>query len=173
MAKDNLTVSGLKHETPGFTYHLSYPALWMVTVPNDQLVFSTGRKHFTINWNIYLQGSRSTPPPALAFNTNKSKQPIVFLKSVSLTRSTWNDPNANPKEKILTSTSKQRLSQRVKWISLSGRVDCTMSVKHLHKFDLPGIWVQGQGWGPREPALPPAGKSHRRSWFAPGRGKRH
>ena len=44
MAKETLTGSGLKPETSGLTYqhssHLSYPALWMVAVPNSQLVFA-------------------------------------------------------------------------------------------------------------------------------------
>ena len=44
MAKKTLTGPGLEPETSGLTYqrssHLSYPALWMVAVPNSQLVFA-------------------------------------------------------------------------------------------------------------------------------------
>ena len=40
MAKKTLTGPGLAPETSGLPYHLSYPALWMVAVPNSQLVFA-------------------------------------------------------------------------------------------------------------------------------------
>ena len=44
MAKKTLTGLGLEPETSGSTYqhssHLSYPTLWMVAVPNSQLVFA-------------------------------------------------------------------------------------------------------------------------------------
>ena len=44
MAKETLSWPGLEPKTSGLRYqlspHLSYPALWMVVVPNSQLVFA-------------------------------------------------------------------------------------------------------------------------------------
>ena len=57
MAKKTLTGPGLEPETSGLTYqrssHLSHPALWMVAVPNSQLVFD-GVGASVSNWSLSL-----------------------------------------------------------------------------------------------------------------------
>ena len=64
MAKKTLTEPGLEPETSGLPYqrsnHLSYPALWMVAVPNSQLFFAgVGAPVRSIQPRsaVYLQGS--------------------------------------------------------------------------------------------------------------------